>query len=211
MSDFLDVLHSRTSVEHFYSTGQVSHLEVTELIEETMQAPSAFNIQHWRFIAVTDLSLREKLRATTLTTNQARLIEAPVTIMVLGDLDGHKQLSEILNESVNADLLSRDIAKLWLNVASEMYGSDPRLARDEAIRSCSLASMVLMLAAVNRGYDTCSVGFNPVAVKEVLGVGDRFLPVMMITVGRSSSGKSARRPRLPVDQVLAFNGSHQFS
>jgi nitroreductase len=86
-----------------------------------------------------------------------------------------------------------------------MYGSDPRLAQDEAIRSGSLAAMTLMLAAANRGYVSCPIGFNAVQVMEILGISDNYVPVMMITVGRPASGNSARRPRLPVDQVLAFN------
>jgi nitroreductase len=92
-------------------------------------------------------------------------------------------------------------------MANSMYGSDPRLAREEAIRSGSLAAMTLMLAAGNRGYVSCPIGFNPVQVMEVLSVSDHYVPVMMLTVGRPASGNNTRRPRLPVDEVLAFNRS----
>jgi hypothetical protein len=44
MSDFLKVLNDRASAEHFFK----------ELIFEACQAPSSFDIQRWRFIAVTD-------------------------------------------------------------------------------------------------------------------------------------------------------------
>jgi nitroreductase len=62
MSDFLEVLNERTSAEHFDSATRVSVQEIKELISEACQAPSAFNIQHWRFIAVTDERIRERLR-----------------------------------------------------------------------------------------------------------------------------------------------------
>jgi nitroreductase len=90
-------------------------------------------------------------------------------------------------------------------MANGMYGSDPRLARDEAIRSGSLAAMTLMLAAGNQGYVSCPIGFNAIQVTEILSIGDHYVLVMMLTVGRPASGNTARRPRLPVDQVLAFN------
>ena len=54
MSDFLKVLNERTSAEHFDSATPISVQEIKELISEACQAPSSFNIQHWRFIAVTD-------------------------------------------------------------------------------------------------------------------------------------------------------------
>jgi nitroreductase len=94
---------------------------------------------------------------------------------------------------------------VWLTTANGSYGSDPRLARDEAIRSSSLAAITLILAAGNRGYASCPIGFNPVQVMEILSTSDHYVPVMMLAVGRPASGNSARRPRLPGDQVLAFN------
>jgi nitroreductase len=206
MSDFLKVLNERTSAEHFDSATSISVEEIKELISEACQAPSAFNIQHWRFIAVTDGRIRERLKATTIAPNQERVANAPLIFLILGDLHGHKRLESILDESVHADLLPREVADIWLPMANGMY-ADPRLARDEAIRSGSLAAMTLMLAAQNRGYVSCPIGFNPVQVMEILSISDHYVPVMMLTVGRPASGDTARRPRLPVDQVLAFNSS----
>ena len=125
--------------------------------------------------------------------------------MILGDLNGHKRLEGILDETVHAGLLPREVADVWFTMANGMYGSDPRLARDEAIRSGSLAAMTLMLAAGNRGYVSCPIGFNPVQVMEILRISDHYVPVMMLAVGRPASGNNERRPRLPIDQVLAFN------
>ncbi len=106
---------------------------------------------------------------------------------------------------MHAGLLSRKVADVWLTMANGIYRADRRLARDEAIRSGSLAAMTFMLAAGNRGYVSCTIGFNPVQVMEILGISDRYVPVMMLTVGRPASGNNARRPRLPLDQILAFN------
>ena len=207
MSDFLEVLNERTSVEHFDSATPIAVQEIRELISEACQAPSAFNIQHWRFIAVTDERIRERLKETTIAPNQERVANAPLILLILGDLNGHKRLEGILGETVHAGLLRREVADIWLTMANGMYGSDPRLARDEAIRSGSLVAMTLMLAAGNRGYVSCPIGFNPVQLMEILSISDHYVPVMMLTVGRPTSGNNARRPRLPVDQVLTFNNS----
>ena len=209
MSDFLKVLNERTSAEHFDPTTPISVQEIKELISEACQAPSSFNIQHWRFIAVTDKRLKERLKETTIAPNRERVADAPLIILILGDLNGHNRLEGILDETVHAGLLPREVADLWLAMANGMYGSDPRLVRDEAIRSGSLAAMTLMLAAGNRGYVSCPVGFNPGQLMEILSIGDHYVPVMMLAVGRPASGNSARRPRLPVDGVLAFNISPQ--
>ena len=207
MSDFLKVLNERTSAEHFDSATPISVQEIKELVSEACQAPSSFNIQHWRFIAVTDKRIKERLKETTIAPNQERVATAPLIFVILGDLNGHKRLKGILDETVHAGLLPREVADIWLPMANGMYDSDPRLARDEAIRSGSLAAMTLMLAAGNRGYVSCPIGFNPVQVMEILSISDHYVPVMMLAVGRPASGNNRRRPRLPLDQVLAFNVS----
>jgi nitroreductase len=194
-------------MEHFDSTTSISVHETRELVSEACQAPSSFNIQHWCFIAVTDERIRERLKKTTIAPNQERVAKAPLIFLILGDLNGHSRLQGILGETVGAGLLPREVADLWLPMANAMYGSNPRLARDEAIRSGSLAAMTLMLAAGNRGYVSCPIGFNPVQVMEILNISDHYVPVMMLTVGHPAPGNNARRPRLPVDQVLAFNAS----
>jgi nitroreductase len=206
MSDFLKVLNERTSAEHFSSAMPISVQEIKELVSEACQAPSSFNIQHWRFIAVTDERIRERLKGTTIEPNQERVARAPLIFLILGDLNGHKKLEGILDETVRAGLLREEVADIWSKMAA-MYGSDHRLARDEAIRSASLAAMTLMLAAGNRGYVSCPIGFNPAQVMEILSISDRYVPVMMLALGPPASGNYARRPRLPVDQVLAFNTS----
>jgi nitroreductase len=205
LSDFLKVLNERMSAEHFDSATPISVQEIKELISEACQAPSSFNIQHWRFIAVTEERIKQRLKETTIASNQERVASAPLIVLILGDLNGHKKLEGILNETVHAGLLPREIADVWLTMANGMYGSDPRLARDEAIRSASLAAMTLMLAARNRGYVSCPIGFNPGQVMETLSLSDHYVPVMMLALGRPAAGSHARRPRLSLDQVLAFN------
>ena len=209
MSDFLDVLTKRTAAEYFDSATSIPDSEIKALVEEASQAPSSFNIQHWRFIAVTDAEIRQRLKSATIESNQARVADAPVTFLVLGDLQGHTRLGGLLDETVKAGLLSREVADVWMAMAIQMYGN-PLAARDEAIRSASLVAMTLMLAAGNRGYLSCPIGFDPVRVNEILEISDRYVPVMMLAVGRPSLGNTARRPRLSVDDILAFNAFREF-
>jgi nitroreductase len=207
VSDFLKVLNERTSAEHFDSATPIPAPVIRELIAEACQAPSAFNLQNWRFIAVTNERIKERLRETTIAPNQERVASAPLIFLILGDLNAHKGLKGILDETVHAGLLRREVANIWLTMANGIYASDPRLARDEAIRSGSLAAMTLMLAAANRGYASCPVGFNSAQVMEILSISEHYVPVMMLAIGRPASGNYPRRPRLPVDQVLTFDTS----
>jgi nitroreductase len=113
MRDFLKVLNERTSAEHFDSATPISVQEIKELISEACQAPSSFNIQHWRLFVVTDERIRERLKGTTIAPNQERVANAPLIFLILGDLNGYKRLEGILDETVHAGRLSpQELAEL---------------------------------------------------------------------------------------------------
>ena len=85
------------------------------------------------------------------------------------------------------------------------------MARDEAIRSCSLAAMNLMLSAEARGLATAALaGFDPQKVRQYFDIDERYLPVMLLAVGYPASRSTARMPRFPVDDVLAFDRGREF-
>ena len=210
MSDFLDVLSQRHAAERFDPTASITRPEIELLVQEASQAPSTFNLQHWRFIAITDPQIRAQLSTTTIPPNRQRVVDASVIFVILGDLEAHHSLSEILEQSVKAGTLARETADLWVETANQLYGAEPHFAREEAVRSVSLAAMVLMLAARNHGFASCPIGFAPNLLKEVLRTSDRYTPLMMIAAGRDAAGNRKRKPRLPVSQILSFDQFAEF-
>ena len=211
MSDFLDVLSERHAADQFDPTASMTRSEIEVLAQEASQAPSTFNLQHWRFVAITDPQIRAQLSTTTIQPNRQRVVDASVIFVILGDLDAHRSVSEILEQSVTTGTLTRETADLWISTANQLYEANPHFAREEAVRSASLAAMVLMLAASNHGFASCPIGFAPNRLQEVLRTSDRYPPLMMIAVGRDTSVNRKRRPRLPVSQILSFDVFTEFN
>lgn len=60
-NDFHDVLTGRHSVRRFDPSVKISREEMTEMLKETITAPSACNLQAWRFVVVDTDKGREKL------------------------------------------------------------------------------------------------------------------------------------------------------
>lgn len=209
MTDTLAVVHERTSALHFDTTRHLSDDEIRSLIAEATQAPSSFNIQHWRFIAVTDQAKKDALMAASY--GQPQVAAAPVTFIILGDTKGHTKLKDILDRSVAANVIPQAVADQWVGMATGMYGQNAALSRDEAIRSGSLVAMTLMLAAKARGLVSGPmIGFDPAQVMKIFGIAEQYVPVMILPVGYPAPGNTVRKPRLTVDEVLAFNTSRDF-
>jgi nitroreductase len=204
MPETLTVIKSRISANKFDTSRQLTTDEIRDLVAHASEAPSAYNIQPWRFIAVTEPVAKARLKAVSY--NQQKVEDAAVTFIVLGDLRGYERLPEILQMSVAAGIIEPAVADGWVSMANAGYGGNEQLRRDEAIRSASLAAMNLMIAATARGLASGPmVGFDPAGVRKEFGISDRFLPVMLVTVGYPAPGNWPRKPRLAVDKVLAFN------
>lgn len=208
-TDALSVLRHRISANKFDPQRSLSEAEIRELIDDATQAPSSFNIQHWRFIAVTDPAKKAELQAAAY--NQEKVSQAPVTFVVLGDTAGHEKLPEILRRSVDAGIVPQEMADTWIGMANGMYGGNERMSRDEAIRSASLPAMALMFAAEGRGLVSGPmIGFDPAQVQKLFAIPERFVPVMLLPVGYPAPGNWRRKPRLRVDEVLSFNATGDF-
>jgi len=209
MKDALAVIRERTSVNLFDPTKSISETEIREIVADATQAPSSFNIQHWRFVAVTDPEKKKQLQAAA--HNQAKVGQASATMIVLGDLRGYEKVSRVLAPLVKAGTLSQESANSTAQRAAAPYVNNHQFQRDEAIRSGALAGMTFMIAAQARGYVTGPmIGFDPEQVKKTFGISDRYVPVMLITLGYPAPGNATRKPRLSVDEVLAFNQGREF-
>ncbi|BBH53006.1 nitroreductase family protein [Fluviispira sanaruensis] len=209
MNSTLDIIKQRTSVNKFDPAKTISENEIKDLISYAIESPSSFNIQHWRFIALTNKAEKEKLKAVAF--NQEKITDASVTFIVLGDIKGLEKMPDILSSIKTANLIDQQMHDGWLQMANGMYKENPALERDEAIRSASMAAMTLMLAAQAKGFASgAMIGFDPVGVKKEFQIPDRYVPVMLLAVGYLSNGNWPRKPRLSIDSILSFNKMKQF-
>lgn len=203
MNNIADLLKTRISANNYDASRKLSETEVAELIELATLAPSAFNIQNWKFIAVR--SDESKARLLPLAYNQAKITDAAVTFIVCGTLNIDETVASALKPALDAGILSEEVFNGWVGAAQGMYRGNPGFQRDEAIRSGSLAAMTLMLAAQEKGLASCPmIGFDPAAVTREFNLGANDVPVMLITVGYPGSENWAQKPRKAVSEVLTF-------
>jgi nitroreductase len=81
--DFYEVLTSRSSVRAF-SGEEVDEAAVIKLLESACRAPTAGNLQPWRFYVVRDAAVRRSLARAA--HGQSQVEAAPVVIVVCAEL-----------------------------------------------------------------------------------------------------------------------------
>ena len=63
MMNTIEAIHHRISANKFDTARSLSDADIRELVELATEAPSSLNIQHWRFVAVTKIEDKTRLKA----------------------------------------------------------------------------------------------------------------------------------------------------
>jgi len=189
----------RRSVKVFDPHHRMSEQEINQLMSLAMLSPTAFNIQNWRFVLVTDPVLRQQIRAASW--NQAQVEEASLLIVLTADLNAWAKQPERYWK--NAPKAASDVL---VPMIGQYYQSNGQVQRDEAMRSCGMAATTLMLAAKEMGYDTCPMdGFDFAAVSKLLNLPADHIPTMFIVVGKALKAAAPRGGQLAMDEVVVYN------
>lgn len=198
--DTLDAIYQRRAVKHFDPDHQLTPEEEKKLLEATIQAPTSFNIQHWRFVIVRDPQLRQKIRKE-FGNDQAQMTDASLLVIITADTKAWQK--DPARYWRNAPKEVADLLVGWMGPFHE--GRD-WLQRDEAQRSIGMAAQTLMLAAKELGYDSCPmIGYDIDRVAALIKLPADYVMGPMIAIGKGTKDPWPKPGQLPLDEVVMEN------
>jgi nitroreductase len=193
--DLEQAIRSRRSMKSFVDA-PLDDATLKRLFELVRLSPSSFNLQHARFVVVRGKEKRAALRAAAY--GQKHVEECGAVVVVAGKLHAHEDVERVQQHV--PDLALR--AKLVKTITG-YYKDHPQFQRDEAVRSGSLASMTLLLAAQAMGLASCAmIGFDPKKVAGIVGLPEGFLPVLLIVLGKPGPVEPFPTSRLPLAETV---------
>ena len=194
-----EAIQQRRSVKHFDPNHVMTDEEINELLSHAILSPTAFNIQNWRFVLVTDKVLRQKIRAVSW--DQAQVEEASILIVLVADLMAWNKEPGRYWKAV-----PQPVQDYLVPAIHQYYDGKPELQRDEAMRSSGMAAMNIMLYAKSMGYDTCPMdGFDFDKVSGLLNLPQDHTPAMFVCVGKAIKKALPRGGQLPLHEVVIHN------
>lgn len=192
-------IEKRRAVKAFDANHQMSEADFTRLMDLLRLAPTAFNIQNWRLIRLTDPELRQSVRSVAW--DQSQVTDASVIFVLCADLRAWAR--EPKRYWGHAP---EPVQEFMLPAIRAYYEDKPQVERDEAMRSCGIAAMTLMLAAQEIGYESCPMdGFDFEAVGKLIGLPDDHVIAMMVAIGKGTKASWPRGGKLPLGEVLIYN------
>jgi len=175
---------------------------IKDIINLSLLAPSAFNLQPWRIIVVKSGESKKKL--FNLSNQQDKVLEAPVTLIIIGNKEGYADTNPVWDEmlqSVGGDDKMVVGAK---EAAAFLYGSSDERKLKFAESNAGLLSMSIMTAAKEFGVDSHPMsGIDFDGIHKEFSLKEEESVVMTISLGYYDTTKELypRRPRILFEEV----------
>ena len=197
----MNLIKTRRSIKT-YLPNEVPKRTIYKILDAGRWAPSAHNAQPWRFIVVTDSSIRRKLAEAMASAWDEDMV-----------MDG---VPPSIRRCVVEDSIERFTDAPVLIIASvtmedmDKYPDERRQKTEHTMATQSLAAAVqnMLLAAHSVGLGSCwfcAPLFCQDVVRGVLKVPDNVEPQALVTLGYPSE-KADELPRKPLGEV-AFRNS----
>jgi nitroreductase len=199
--DVLDAIYARRAVKQFDPDHRLTAQEERRLLEATIQAPTSFNIQHWRFVILRDPALRATIRKDY-GNDQAQITDASLLVLFTADMKAWSKQPERYWAQA-----PQPVADLLVGWMGPFHEGREWLQRDEAQRSIGLAMQTLMLAATGMGYQSCPmIGFEIEKLAELIRLPQDHVMGPMVAIGRGTQDPWPKPGQLPLEDLVFENG-----
>ncbi len=198
--EVIKAIETRRAVKHFDPGHRMSQDEEDMILRLAMLAPTAFNIQNWRFVVVKDPELRKRLREVSW--DQAQVTDASLFIILCADLKSWEKEPARYWQSA-----PKEVQDIILPKLDEYYRGKESVQRDEAMRSCGIAAQTLMLAAKAMGYDSCPMdGFDFDAVGRLIDLPEDHVVAMYVAIGKKVKEPWPRGGGITREEAVIIDG-----
>jgi len=195
----IDAIRSRRSVKHFDASHNMTTDKVNEILSLAILAPTAFNIQNWRFVVVDDDDLISKIREVAW--GQAQVTDSSLFIILCADLKSWEKEPERYWRTA-----PKEVQDFMLPAIDNYYRDKDQVQRDEAMRSCGIAAQTIMLAAKSLGYESNAMdGFDFEKVADLINLPEDHVIAMFVAIGKGTQDAWPRGGQLSLEDVVIKN------
>lgn len=205
MSEFLEIVRERRSANKFIKDIKIPREDFNEIFRELSLAPSAFNLQHAKYYIVEDAELKNKVYEASF--KQYKIKTASAAIIVIGDKNAYLSADKIYEGSMLLGMIDKTEYQIMIDSIHNLYtGWGEEFKHDEAIINASLSSMLFMLLAKNKEWDTCPmIYFEKEKISKLLNIPENEVPALMITIGKmDKSSNKIRGYRKPATEFVKY-------
>lgn len=197
MPHLLDAIQHRFACRAFHPDRPLTVEELALLCEAGRLAPSAFGLEPWRFIAVTEAEARARIAHACF--DQPAATSAVAFIVIVAMVAALDPDSDYVRARFEAEARGGDIAPIdaaW----RALYRDTPLAAWAQG--QCHFAAAQMLLQATHLGLGSCPIGgFDPAALAQSVSLPPGEVAALVIALGHCAEPAPARI-RKPLESPL---------
>jgi nitroreductase len=205
-NDYTKAMAFRHACKLFDETKKINNEKLRYILEVGRTSPSSFGLEGWKFLVISNQTLKEKIRPACW--NQVQITSCSHLVVLLAEIEG----ARVESGKPKAQLARRGMNEATLQGYVEKYANHLKdtLATDKSTyewtaRQTYIAGANMMTAAAFIGIDSCPIeGFEKEKVEEILELDtSKWQVAMLLPFGYRVNEQSAQL-RLPFDEVVEF-------
>lgn len=201
MKQPLAELFQRRFACHLFKTDRaIAAADLEYILEAGRLSPSAFGLEHWKFIVVQSPELKQALQAACF--QQTQVGTAGAVIVILAKLAELSPDAEYV-QGLLAREYPGDQYELGLSNYRNFHAATD--IRAWSVTQCHIAAANMMTAATAAGLDSCAIGgFLPDRVKQVLHIDPAQYEVALVLPIGYCAETPHEKQRLPLAQLVEY-------
>lgn len=197
--EVMEAISGRRSIRR-YQDKSVPRELIDEVLEAGRLAPSASNLQTWKFKVITDPETRKALREAAF--NQRFVEQAPVVIVACTDFEAFGDRSKRTWELLRSGAVRPSLSMVLRSVRSGKEDEAEERSVINAVVNVSIAVQNMVLAATSLGLGTCWVrAFQPVKVAEIVSLPPECPALFLLPLGYPAEDPGPRS-RKSMQEIL---------
>ena len=194
-----EAVRERRAIKWYDTEHKMPEETFRNLMEHAILSPTAFNIQNWRFVRVTDPEQRKAIRAVAW--DQAQVTDASELLVLCFDNRAWEHEPQRYWHKA-----PQEVQDFLVPAIDVYYRDKPQVERDEGMRSCGLVGQTIMLMAQELGYQSCPMdGFDYDAVANIINLPQDHAIAFMIAIGKGTKDAWPKPGQLDLEEVMVSN------
>jgi nitroreductase len=180
--DLVDAMENWSSVKKF-TDEEVEREKLEKIFELTTKAPTAFNLQPYRFIVLDSEEAMEKATSSVIPVN-GWVRYADKIVVLVGDEEIDVNADQVLEHKLEEGRIDEEKAENLRKMYSDYKNRDSEFMTGWLTRNTMIPATFFMLACKTQGIGSCPVrGFDQDKLSDKLDLKDSERPILIFPIG----------------------------
>jgi nitroreductase len=202
MMDLEDAMENWSSVKSF-TDEEVEEEKLEKIFELTTKAPTAFNLQPYRFIVLDSDEAMENATSSVIPVN-GWVRYAEKIVVLVGDEEIDVNADQVLEHKLEEGRIDEEKAENLRKMYSDYKNRDSEFMTGWLTRNTVIPATFFMLACKTQGIGSCPVrGFDQDKISDKLDLKDSERPILIFPIGYpKEEDRNWRRDGKDIFEVL---------